>query len=99
MKAKLINTIPKLKKLAKKMMTIDEFAFDTETNTLEWANADNDIFRIVDISISWGELDNYLIPIGHIVDPTPQLDSVTVAKYLKEPFEREDVIIAGHNIK
>ena len=99
MKAKLINTIPKLKKLAKKMMTIDEFAFDTETNTLEWAHADNDIFRIVDISISWGELDNYLIPIGHIVDPTPQLDSVTVAKYLKEPFEREDVTIAGHNIK
>ena len=37
MKAKLINTVPKLKKLAKKMMTIDEFAFDTETNTLEWA--------------------------------------------------------------
>lgn len=99
MKAKLINTVPKLKKLAKKMMTIEEFAFDTETNTLEWANADNDIFRIVDISISWGEFDNYLIPIGHIVDPTPQLDPVTAAKYLKEPFEREDVIIAGHNIK
>ena len=99
MKAKLINTIPKLKKLAKRMMTIDEFAFDTETNTLEWANADNDIFRIVDISISWGEYDNYLIPIGHIVDPTPQLDSVTVAKYLKEPFEREDVTIIAHNCK
>ena len=99
MKAKLVNTIPKLRKLAKKMMTIDEFAFDTETNTLEWANADNDYFRIVDISISWGELDNYLIPIGHIVDPTPQLDAVTAAKYLREPFEREDVTIIGHNIK
>ena len=99
MKATLVNTIPKLKKLAKKMMTIEEFAFDTETNTLEWANADNDIFRIVDISISWGEFDNYLIPMGHIVDPTPQLDPVTVAKYLREPFEREDVTIACHNAK
>ena len=74
MKAKLINTVPKLKKLAKKMMTIDEFAFDTETNTLEWANADNDIFRIVEISISWGELDKYLIHIGHIVKHTNKLE-------------------------
>ena len=99
MKAKLVNTIPKLKRLAKKMMEIEEFAFDTETNTLEWANADNDYFKIVDISISWGELDNYLIPMGHVVDPTPQLDPVTVAKYLRPAFERENVTIIGHNIK
>ena len=99
MKAKLVNTIPKLKRLAKKMMKIEEFAFDTETNTLEWANADNDYFRIVDITISWGELDNYLIPMGHIVDPTPQLDAVTVSKYLKPVFEREDVTIICHNAK
>ena len=41
MKATLVNTIPKLKKLAKKMMTIEEFAFDYDiyVQTSETLNA------------------------------------------------------------
>lgn len=98
-KSKRIDSIGKLIRLRDKMMQVDEFAFDTETNTVEWCNADNDIFKVVDITISWGESDNYHIPIGHRFDPSPQLSQKTVAKHLKKPFERQDVTIIGHNIK
>lgn len=85
-----------LKKLADKLMTVDEFAFDTETNTLRvQAKGEMDL---VGISISFGEHDNYYIPTGHTFDEG-QLKVSTVVKYLKPVFEREDVRIIGHNLK
>lgn len=96
----IIDTLPKLRRLARKMMTLEEFAFDTETNTLKVLGANKD-FSLVGISISWGEYDNYYIPTGHrrFEDYGRQLEIEDVVKYLKPVFEREDVVIVGQNLK
>ena len=82
------------------MNTLEEFAFDTETNTLKVLGPSKD-FKLVGISISWGAYNNYYIPVGHIrfEDYDRQLDLEDVVKYLKPVFEREDVRIIGHNLK
>lgn len=86
--------------LAETMMTIPEFAFDTETNTLDVLGPNRN-FKCVGISISWGERYNYYIPLGHIreEDIDTQLDLDVVVEYMKPVFEREDVRIIGHNLK
>ena len=82
------------------MRKLEEFAFDTETNTLRVLGY-NKYFRLVGISISWGSYHNYYIPLGHIRDEDldRQLDLDVVVSYLKPIFEREDVRIIGHNLK
>lgn len=86
--------------LAETMMTIPEFAYDTETNTLDVLGPNRN-FKCVGISISWGEKYNYYIPLGHIreEDIDTQLDLDVVVEYMKPVFEREDVRIIGHNLK
>lgn len=91
-----IMTKGRLKKLAKRMMKIDEFAYDTETNTLRVQHEGE--MDLVGISICFGEQDAYYIPTGHFFDEG-QLDADTVVKYLKPVFERKDVRIIGHNLK
>lgn len=95
--SKVIRTVGQLKKLADKMNKIEEFAYDTETNTLR-VYGDNPNFKLVGISISWGAYHNYYIPTGHVFDKK-QLKVKKVVEYLKPIFEREDVTIIGHNIK
>ena len=99
-KSKIISTISDLRELADMMMIIPEFAYDTETNTLE-VRGENEDYKLVDISISWGEYHNYLIPVGHIreEDINNQLPLSVVVEYMKPVFEREDVRIIGHNLK
>lgn len=92
-----VDTVSKLKNLAQKMWQVEEFAFDTETNTLR-VYGDNKDFRIVDISISWGEYNNYMIPMGHVFDDN-NLSPKIVRKYLGDIFAREDITLIGHNIK
>lgn len=89
-----------LSRLAKMMEVIPEFAFDTETNTLDVLGP-NRHFKCVGISISWGERYNYYIPLGHVRDEDIdcQLDLDVVVEYLKPVFEREDVRIIGQNLK
>lgn len=96
----IVDTHRKLKRLARKMKRLEEFAFDTETNTLKVLGENKD-FSLVGISISWGAYDNYYIPTGHIriEDYGKQLDLYEVVDYLKPVFEREDVRIIGHNLK
>ena len=81
-------------------MSVEEFSFDTETNTLR-VNGPNKELIVVGISISWGFYNNYYIPLGHRreedYDRNIPLD--LVLKYLKKPFEREDVRIIGQNLK
>ena len=86
--------------LAETMMTIPEFAYDTETNTLDVLGPNRN-FKCVGISISWGEKYNYYIPLGHIreEDIDTQLDLDVVVEYMKPVFERKDVRIIGHNLK
>lgn len=96
----IVDSMKKLKRLSRKMSKLEEFAFDTETNTLKVLGLNKD-FRLVGISISWGEYDNYYIPLGHLryEDYGRQLDLEDVVEYMKPVFEREDVRIIGHNLK
>lgn len=98
--SEVITDLYQLKLLAQRMMKVEEFAFDTETNTLR-VMGDNKDFRIVGISISWGAYHNYYIPLGHLreEDLAYQLDLDVVVKYLKPVFERTDVRIIGHNLR
>ena len=96
-KYEIIWTEEQLKKLAQKMSNLEEFAFDTETNTLK-VNGLNKNFKLIGISISWSMYDNYYIPVGHVLEERKQLPLQIVVKYLKPIFEREDIRIVGHNI-
>lgn len=98
-KSVIVTSETQLRCLGYKLYDVTEFAFDTETNTVDWCNADNPYFKIVGISISFGINDSYYIPIGHRFDPTPQLPLKTVVRHLRPAFERTDVTIVGHNLK
>lgn len=91
-----ILTESRLKVLAKKLSKVDEFAYDTETNTLRVQHKGE--MSLVGISICFGIEDTYYIPTGHYFDDE-QLSVKTVVKYLKPIFEREDVRIIGWNLK
>lgn len=96
----IVDSMPKLRKLAKDLLSVEEFAFDTETNSLR-ALGDNSEFKLVGISISWGEYNNYYIPVGHLrtEDYGRQLDLEDIVDAIKPGFERTDVRIIGHNLK
>lgn len=96
----IVDSMSKLKRLVRKMKCLEEFAFDTETNTLKVLGPNED-FKCVGISISWGSYNNYYIPLGHVrfEDYSRQLSLDTVVRYMRTIFEREDVRIIGHNIK
>jgi DNA polymerase-1 len=91
-----ITTEFRLRWLARRMMKIDEFAFDTETTSLrvQWKGE----VDLVGISICFGINDVYYIPTGHYFDKD-QLSLKLVLKILKPVFERKNVRIIGHNIK
>lgn len=95
-----ISTEEELQWLCKEMQKQPAFAFDTETNTLE-VLSDNDNFKCVGISISWGEENTYYIPVGHVreedLDRQVYLD--IVVDYLKPIFEQTDIKIYGWNLK
>lgn len=99
-KSIIVDTVSKLKNLAEKLKYVQEFAFDTETNTLQVAG-DNKDFICVGISISWGKQNNYYIPMGHrrLEDYQRNLKVEVVQKYLQPIFNRDDVRIIGHNLK
>ncbi len=96
----IVDTVSKLKKLAEKLNHVQEFAFDTETNTLQVAG-ENREFICVGISISWGRFNNYYISMGHrrVEDYKRNLSIEVVQEYLQPIFNREDVRIIGHNLK
>lgn len=96
----IITSLSELKWLSSEMMSIPAFAYDTETNTLEVLGENNN-FKCVGISFSWGENNNYYIPTGHVRDEDidNQLTIDVVVKYLKPVFARTDVRIYGWNLK
>lgn len=96
----IITRLTELKWLCSEMMDIPAFAFDTETNTLR-VLAENEEFKCVGISISWGEDNNYYIPVGHVreEDIDNQLTVDVVVRHLRKVFARRDVRIYGWNLK
>jgi DNA polymerase-1 len=98
LKGEVITTEKRLKRLAKRLMTVEEFAYDTETNTLRVQHQGE--MDLVGISICFGEHDTYYIPTNHYFDDADdQLPVELVVKYLKPAFERTDVRIIGWNLK
>ena len=99
-KYKIVDTKSGLKKLARKMSTLEEFSFDTETNSLR-AFGPNKQFSCVCITISWGEYDNYYIPMGHrrYEDFDRNLPAKLVRKYLGPIFGNPKLRLIGQNIK
>lgn len=95
--SQIITSLKDLKILAKRMTKLQEFAFDTETNTLR-VYGDNKDFKLVGLVISWGQYHNYYIPTGHYFDEN-QLPLALVVRHLRPIFEREDITLIGHNIK
>lgn len=95
-----VDSLSKLRKLAMKMKKLEEWAFDTETNSLR-ALGDNPEFLCVGISISWGDYNNYYIPINHrrYEDHKRNISERKVRKLLGPIFARKDVRIIGHNVK
>lgn len=89
-----------LKEFQKEIMKQSAFAFDTETNTLE-VLSDNKDFKCVGLSFSWGESNNYYIPIGHVreEDIDNQLYPDIVIDVLQQVFSQTNVLIFGWNIK
>ena len=90
-----VNTVSRLKMLSEKLMKVKEFAFDTETNTLLVYGPRKES-KCVDITISWGDYDNYIIPVNHVYNYC--LPKHIITKYLKPSFERTDITLIGHNL-
>lgn len=95
-----ITTEEELDWLYEQLMSIPAFAYDTETNTLR-VLSDNDEFKFVGISLSWGENNTYYIPVGHVRDEDiyNQLTLDVVVSRLIKVFARTDLRIYGWNLK
>lgn len=95
-----ITTEEELEWLYEQLMSIPAFAYDTETNTLK-VLSDNDEFKLVGISFSWGEHNSYYIPVGHVRDEDlySQLTLDVVVSYLIKVFARTNLRIYGWNLK
>ena len=99
-KSRVIDTKGRLRKLANLMERLQEFAFDTETNSLK-ANGPNSDFMCVGISISWGAYNNYYIPVHHRrhEDVGRNIPESYIRKVLKPIFENPYIRKIGHNLK
>ena len=95
-----IDSIDRLREVVREWKQVPAFAFDTETNTLE-VLGENKNFRLVDITVSWGDENNYEIPLGHLRDEDLErnLDLEEVVELIKPIFENPNVLIVGSNLK
>lgn len=82
------------------MRGLEEFAFDTETNTLE-VHGPNEDFSCVGVSISWGYDNNYYIPLNHrrYEDRYRNVRENSFTRIMKPVFENSSVRLIGANIK
>ncbi len=82
-----------LEKLADELTQADMIAIDTETTGTDPMNC-----RMVGISLAVKSGEGYYIPIGHLTGE-PQLPLETVQRALAAPFQKHEILKAGHNIK
>ena len=89
-----INTLEILFSVYEKFLHDDPpiVAVDTETEGLKWGH------RIIGISFSWSDTDNYYIPLRHEGYET-QLDIDDCVPILQELFSCDDKIYVFHNYK
>ncbi len=88
----LVDTEPKLKRLAKQLAKLDRFAFDTETTSLQPVEAD-----LVGLSFSWEPEKACYVPVRGLAGRTVPLEKVIAI--LGPVFANPDVAKCGHNLK
>lgn len=97
-KGHIVTNELELRRLKKKLMKLEEFAFDTEFSSLRMQYKGETEF--VGCSFSWGKDQNYYVSVGSAVNSeSEQVDLKTFRKIMKPVFAREDVRIIGHNLK
>ncbi len=88
----LIDSAEKLSMLAKDLAGVSQFAFDTETTSLNPITA-----KLVGLSFSWKAGEGYYVPVqaamGNVVSKED------VANILQPVFENHSIIKIGHNLK
>jgi len=90
-----ITTQEDLDEWIKKLETAEVFAFDTETTSLHYMEAD-----LVGMSFSVTPSEAAYLPLAHdYMDAPEQLDMTTVLKQLKPILENPDIAKLGHNLK
>lgn len=97
-KGKIITTPLELKRLVRKILKLEEFAFDTEFTTLRMQSP-SDAFSFVACSFSWGKHHNYYIPVGHVVNDKGNIPGEMFIREMKKIFERTNYRLIGHNLK
>lgn len=87
-----------LTRLKRKLMKVEEYAFDTEFSSLRMQYKGETEF--VGCSFSWGKNDNYYVSVGSDVnDARDQVSLKTFKRIMKPVFARMDVRVIGHNLK
>lgn len=96
----IIDSSKKLRRLARKLKDVPFFAFDTETTGID-CYGPNSKFNCVSIQISYGEYNNYYLPLHHrrVEDYDRNLDEDDVVEYLTPIFANPDLNLAGSNLK
>ncbi len=80
--------------LVAKLSQAQIVAFDTETNSLDYMQAD-----LVGISLAVEPGEGYYIPIGHRLDDQPQLPIDLVLERLRPAMTNSAIPKVGHNVK
>ncbi|MFB2537952.1 MULTISPECIES: DNA polymerase I [unclassified Acinetobacter] len=82
-------------KLLAKLSTASHFAFDTETTSVDYRQAE-----LVGFSVAMDEKDAYYVPLAHDYDHAPQqLNRDTVLAQLKPILENTNIGKIGHHLK
>jgi len=78
-----------------RLNTEKQFAFDTETTSLDYR-----IAEIVGFSVAFDAKDAYYVPLAHDYEGAPQqLDRATILAQIKPILENADVKKIGHHLK
>ncbi|AEZ50500.1 DNA polymerase [Bacillus phage BCD7] len=86
------------RRLYKKLMKVEEFAFDTEFSSLRMQYKGES--ELVGVSFSWGKDNNYYVPVGSWVNSNrEQIPMWLFKRLMRRVFARTDIRIVGHNLK
>lgn len=97
-KGHIITNELELTRLKRKLMKVEEYAFDTEFSSLRMQYYGETEF--VGCSFCWGKNDNYYISIGSVVNSGfDQVSLKSFKRIMKPVFDRTDVRVIGHNLK
>lgn len=99
-RGRVVDTPHKLKALSNILMNLEAFAFDTEFTSLKMGAPG--YANLTGVSISFGEYNNYYIPIRHWYGDDKEFQNVPMnyfRKIMQPVFDRTDLTLVGYNLK